>query len=258
MSGLVGWFTLTAVGVSYRLLSMFMLAPEDDSRIGARVLHLAASGLALLWLDAFLSDAPLIGALWGGSTFLLVVAALLYLADMVRMYRARRRPVLELNSRASAAALVALALCVIAFVIAETVGGPDSLVGPLCYFLLFGWLSGLALGQLYKIIPFLTWLERYGPRLGKESVPRVQDLVNERRAAPWFILYFLAVAVGTICGVLGLTDLWRAAIALHLVATLFIIREFWRARHLWYVGLAKSPQAILRPQALPRSTSLPT
>jgi hypothetical protein len=230
MGGLVGWFTLTAMGVSYRLLSMFMLAPEEDGGIGPWVLRLAAVGLVVFWLGAFL-DAPAAEIVGDGGVVLLLGAAALYLADMVRIFRARRRPVLELNSKAGAAALVALALCVIGFAALRATGDSPALTGPLGYLLFFGWLSGLGLGQLYKIVPFLTWLERYGPRLGKEAVPRVQDLVDEHRATPWFIVYFLAVAAGAALGAAGLVDLWRAAIFLHFLASLLITRELWRARH---------------------------
>ena len=47
----------------------------------------------------------------------------------------------------------------------------------------FGWLSGLVLAKLYKIVAFLTWLGTYGPAMGRVPTPRVQDLVAERRAA---------------------------------------------------------------------------
>ncbi|MGH7001467.1 MAG: hypothetical protein ACREEA_08170, partial [Stellaceae bacterium] len=87
------------------------------------------------------------------------------------------------------------------------------------------------LSQLYKIVPFLTWLERYGSVLGKQPVPRVQDLVDEPRDRPWFLLYFVAVAFGTLCIALGWPVLWRIAVFGHLVATLMIVRALWLVRH---------------------------
>jgi uncharacterized protein (DUF2249 family) len=99
------------------------------------------------------------------------------------------------------------------------------------YLFLFGWLSGLGLSQLYKIVPFLTWIERYGSLLGKQAVPRVQDLVNERRDRPWFILYFASVAIGTLFAALGWPAAWRVAVLGHLVAAFMIVRALWLVRH---------------------------
>jgi hypothetical protein len=60
-------------------------------------------------------------------------------------------------------------------------------------------LSGLILAKLYKIIAFLTWLETYGPVMGRTATPRVQDLVAEPRASRWFVIYFAAVWSGLRC-----------------------------------------------------------
>ncbi len=229
LAGLVGWFALTAMGVSYRLLSMFTLAPEERGQLGAAVLVLSAGGTVAAWL---LGLANAVGLPVPGEAVALGAAAVgvaLYFVDMGRLYRARRRRKLELNTSMAAPPIVAFAGCLIGVLLIAA--GFTELIGPIGYLFIFGWLSGLGLSQLYKIVPFLTWLQRYGHLLGKQDVPRVQDLVDEQRDRPWFWLYFTAVALGFISGVLGLTLIWRIAIAGHLIATLMIVRALWLARH---------------------------
>lgn len=230
--GLVGWFTLTALGVSYRLLGMFMLAPDDRGRLGDAAFLLTTGGLSIAWLAGLgrLLDAPPLETLMTAGEATAALGVVLYLADMVRLYRARRRRALELHSVTAAASLGALAVALTLLAASRISGRLEDLAGPGLYLLVFGWLSGLALGQLYKLVPFLTWLQRYSGLLGKTAVPSIAELVNERRAAPWFALYFAAVAIGTACGLLAWPTLWRLAVAAHLLATLGIARELWRAR----------------------------
>lgn len=239
LAGLIGWFTLTAMGVSYRLLSMFTLAPEERGPIGTAVLVLSAGGAAAAWLIGLANAAGL--AIAGEKVALAAMAAgiALYFLDMTRLYRARRRRKLELNTAMALPPLAAFAICLAGAL--SIAGGASAIIGPVGYLFIFGWLSGLGLSQLYKIVPFLTWLERYGPVLGKKDVPRVQDLVDERRDRPWFLLYFTAVGTGFAAGILGWPIVWRFAIALHLVATLMILRALWLAQ--------RHPSASAKPQA---------
>ncbi|MGH7032586.1 MAG: hypothetical protein ACREFL_02515, partial [Stellaceae bacterium] len=226
LAGLIGWFTLTAIGVSYRLLSMFTLAPEERGPLGDAVLILSVGGLAATWLLdlAATLGAPIpdVALILSGAVTGLGIA--LYLIDMARLYRARRRHKLELNTSMALPALAALALSMLLAAYLCVHGVTETAIGALGYLFLFGWLSGLGLSQLYKIVPFLTWLERYGSVLGKQAVPRVQDLVDERRDRPWFILYFASVATGTLFIALDRPMLWRVAVLGHLVATLMIVR----------------------------------
>lgn len=233
MAGLLGWFSLTALGVSYRLLSMFMLAPENRGGLGQGAFLLASGGLLVTWL-AGLAQAigiPSSDLIVGAGESAAGFGFACYLADMVRLYRARRRRALELNSTAAVASLVALAISLAFIVALEIAGRLEDFAGPVGYLVIFGWLSGLALSQLHKIIPFLTWIERYGSRLGKGKVPRVQDLVEDSRVRPWFILYFAAVAIGTAFGLLNWAELWRFAVVGHFVATIAITCELWHARY---------------------------
>ncbi|ADU51607.1 hypothetical protein Tmar_1494 [Thermaerobacter marianensis DSM 12885] len=250
-AGIGGWFTLTAMGVAYQLLSMFTLAPEERGATGRWVLRLAGGGLAAAWLGGLarllLAGGTAAGAAAGagfvpwvlqGLSWLAtagsvaaVAGVALYLADMARLYRQRRRPVLELNARYAPAALVALGLGLALTAAGAVTGRLAAWTPALVYLLLFGWLSGLGLTQLYKIVPFLTWLEKFGPRLGRGPAVRVQDLVDEPRAQPWFWLYFGAVAVGTAAALGGWQGPWRVATTLTLAATWGVSVELWRARH---------------------------
>jgi len=256
-AGLGGWFTLTAMGVSYRLLSMFMLAPEEPRPSTWAALILTTAGIVLALaagLGRLLAGWSGLAEWLGAGLALFGVAC--YLADMLRFYRTRKRRQLELNSVTAAVALVLLALVIAGAGVAAALGRFGQCAAALGYLFVFGGLSGLGLGQLYKIVPFLTWLERFGPKMGKGPVPRVQDLVNERRARPLFGLYLVAVLLASAALALRLAPLWQAATVLQLLATLLIVRELWRARHP-DPDLRPSVPTMPRRQTPPRAPAMP-
>jgi hypothetical protein len=234
IAGLGGWLTFTAMGVSYRLLAMFMLAPETEtlrSRVAlyCGVAALASAifgGVAAIWIGADLIVVLSISALCG------LCALGLYAADIVHLYRHRKRRVIELNARMAAVALVNLGGGVVLAATLAAFGRFNADIGAVVFLMAFGWLSGLGLAKLYKIVAFLTWLECYGPVLGKAVTPRVQDLVVETRATTWFRTYFVAVWAATACLLLQAPTGFRVAAALMLVATVGIAAELVRTRRM--------------------------
>jgi hypothetical protein len=245
--GLGGWLSFTAIGVSYRLLPMFMLAPEKVSGAartvwwtGATALVLVAASVAVVFLDAEAAKTLLALPL-----VLAFVAVSFYCVDLVRLYRERKRKVVELNIRASYAAFAALLAAVVLISIPATRAAAGEGAAALVYLFAFGWLTGLGLAQLYKIVPFLTWLECYGPILGRIAVPRVQDLVNEGRANFWFGLYYGAVTAATASLFAGSLPSFRVAVAAQLAATLGLMAELVRARRLSSVKGAGVPKPRL-------------
>ncbi len=232
--GIGGWLTLTAMGVSYKLLAMFSLSPEERGRPGDMALWLTAGGLALAvvaslsavlagWQGATIGVLEVIG---GGAT---ATGVGVFLWDMRRLYRARKRRQLELNASCGVLALAGFGLAA-ALSLAAFLHPAFPLVKGAAAGLLFLWLGGLGLTQLYKIVPFLTWIERFGPRLGQGPVPRVQDLVVERRTRPFFVLYF-AAAAAIVAGVMTtLAPVVEGAAALLFVATAGIAVDLARVR----------------------------
>jgi hypothetical protein len=253
IAGLGGWLTFTAMGVSYRLLAMFMLAP-DVERPGTKIaLYLGAAALITAVVGgalAILFEAnPAWELLAGGGLGLAAFA--LYAIDVLHLYRARKRQHLELNSRVTALALTSLAASVLLIAGLLVLGKLADLVGAAVFLIAFGWLSGLGLAQLYKIVAFLTWLECYGPVLGRTPTPRVQDLVVESRAAKWFWLYVLAVWAGTAALLIENPRAFQWSAAAILVATGGIIAQLVRIRRLADVKAAvRFPKGVCRPRLL--------
>ena len=253
IAGLGGWLTLVAMGVSYRLLAMFMLAPELDGRRPRAVLALGTTALAIAVLGG-----PMTILLDVASGPVLALAGLaglialgLYGTDVVHLYRDRKRRKIELNSYMAALALVSLIAVPLLFIALLVLGRLSDGVAAVVFLVAFGWLSGLGLGKLYKIVPFLTWLECYGPVLGKTPTPRVQDLVVEKHAAKWFLFYFLAVWVGTGALIVGANAAFQGAAAAMLVATAGIVNQLVRARRLADVTPAlRAPQGVRQPRLL--------
>jgi hypothetical protein len=166
---------------------------------------------------------------------LVLLAIAIYLFDVVRIYRGRRRREIELHNKSAAGAFTALGAAGL-LAVGSIAAGRFATQAPLIVFLaLFGWLGGLGLTQLYKIVPFLTWLGRFGASLGRGSVPRVQDLVDERRAAPWFLVYFVGIALAA-AALAGLGSvLFHTGMAFALTATFALSREYWLAWRCGYV-----------------------
>lgn len=251
--GLFGWMTLTAIGVSYRLFTMFMLAPEGGPAAGRPALWVGMTAFLLL-VSALVLDlmaSPAFGCVLVVAIALTLSVVAVYIRDVAVIYRARRRKVLELNTTASGVALGFLLAGVAVLVVAFLFDEPVRLLASAFYLLVFGWLSGLGLGQLYKIVPFLTWLECYGPVMGKRPVPRVQDLVNESRAGAWFWMYFVAVAAGALCLTLGLASMFKVACAYQTLAIVGLIFEYVQARRLACANPAiRLPAGAVRPHLI--------
>ena len=234
IAGLGGWLTLTAMGVSYRLLAMFMLAPDVDDRqsrmtlaTGAFAVGLTVAGGSLaIWLASGLNVVLSIAAVFG------LASAGLYGRDIAGIFRARKRRHLELNMRMATLSFVSLAAMAVLGIALAATDMFAAHVGAFAFLAVFGWLSGLVLAKLYKIVAFLTWLETYGPVMGRTPTPRVQDLVAEGRATKWFVLYYAAVWSGTLMLLAGEPHLFRAAAAAMTVGVVGIVREVIRIRRL--------------------------
>jgi len=260
IAGLGGWLTVTTMGVSYRLLAMFMLAPDIDDKRSRVILWSASAALGIAVAGGFaavLAEMSLAIVL-ASALAPAALALALYGRDVLQLYRSRRRRSLELNSRMGAIALANLALSALLCVALAALGRFSEYVGAVVFLSAFGWLSGFMLAQMYKIVAFLTWLEVYGPVLGKAPTPRVQDLVAERPTMLWFMMFFAAVWGATGALLAASPPAFRFAALAMTAATCGIVREMMKSRRLSHVpGALRLPGNALRPMLLTAATRQP-
>ena len=239
IAGVGGWLTLTAMGVSYKLLAMFTLSDEHRGIWGWTAYLATAVGIFVAWLSKWTGWNRVADMAW----IVILVGLAIYLVDMRALYRVRKRRELELNARYGVVPLGFLGALILAGLIVRLGGGLARIDIALVFFALYGWLGGLALTQLYKIIPFLTWLNQFGNKMGKGRVPRVQELVNESRDRYAYLAYFFMVLLAAVSLATGWFEGFRIAEALAFVATLDIARALYRAAHPKREGLpSKTPE----------------
>ncbi|SCW81633.1 hypothetical protein SAMN02927900_05266 [Rhizobium mongolense subsp. loessense] len=230
--------SLAAIGVSYKLMGMSLLSP--DTLRTRMVLAGGASTFLILGVALFclLTRRDMIEALLIISAAVFLGTIAVYATEMRSLYRTRHRKTLELNSIGSIPAFVLLALSMAALVISMPLNADDGIRAAIAYLFVFG---GLGLAQLLKIVPFLTWLEAFGPLLGRRPTPRLQDLIKERRASFWLGGFYLAVisAAGSIA--VNTDAGFQVSALAQLICSAGLIFELFQVRILAHVdAVAKS------------------
>ena len=173
-----GWVLLVMVGVAHRLLPMFLLSHGASERPGRLAVALLAAGVALLLGAHHALTAALIAVI----AVLLVAGVLAFIVQAALYFRHRRKPALDPGLRLAAVGLglLAVAIALVPPFLTQGVASPG--LATAYGLALVGSLSLFVAGHHYKIVPFLVWFHRYGPRVGKGPVPRVADLYDARPA----------------------------------------------------------------------------
>ena len=186
---LLGWVLMMIVGISHRLLPMFLLSHTASTTWTRRALSLLSAGVLILGC-ALIADhrIPYVPIPWVGL-ILIEAGVLCFLVQAVLFFRARKRPRLDAGLRHAACALCFLAIA--------AGMGPIVLAHGAGYrnldtaYVLVGLLGGLTLyviGQFYKIVPFLAWMARFRDDMGRRPVPTVAQLYSARAAHAGLVL----------------------------------------------------------------------
>ncbi len=189
---LVGWALVMMVGVSHRLLPMFLLSHGGNTRWTKRALCLLAIGVAVLaaGLTTRASAASWIG------TALLMSGVGCFIWQARCYYVARVRKKIDVGMRFVGAAL--------AFLAVSALLGPAVLATGISHprlatiYVTVGLLGGIVMfivGFFYKIVPLLAWTVRFKDRMGKGTAPTIAQMFSSKVAHVQLALMALAVTL---------------------------------------------------------------
>jgi hypothetical protein len=222
--GVVGFFLMMIVVVSFKLVPMFALSSVQSWRRAGWSLGLLNAGLAGLFV------AILVGSVWKLACALVVIAGLaLYGWEFVAILRARKRRHLDWSLRYFLTAVALLAPVSVIGVVLAWPNLPATLLTTQLenvygFLALMGVVTFAILGMLCKIVPFLVWYHRYSHQLGRCPVPALADLYSARIQAIGYWLYLggllatsVAIALGHQAGVRWSCALLAAGVGLFLL-----------------------------------------
>ncbi len=222
---IVGWALIMIVGVSHRLLPMFLLAHGADTRWTKRALASLAAGIVLLALGL---NTPVRAVVWL-SAALLEFGVACFLRQAYAFYHARVRKRIDIGMRFAAAAVAFLASAALLGPIVLSLGPSATRVATT--YVLVGLLGGIAMyvvGFFYKIVPLLAWTVRYRGQMSMPGVPRIADMYSARAALAQLAAMSAGVLAIAIAILLGSTLGAYTGAALFLIGVLLFASQIIR------------------------------
>lgn len=199
-AGIVGWFIQLIIGVSSRLLPMFMVSHNLTTKKLIFAYSFINMGLIFGIVSLFiqLKYGVII------SVIMVVLGISGYLSFIFEAFKKRIKKQLDIGMKQSALSFIVLVIplfiilsLVFNFKLLNNLTLPISVAYGSTIFI--GFISSLIMGQTYKTLPFIIWLKVYKGRIGKVKLPLPKDLYAEKVAIAqvWlFAIGFLLLLIG--------------------------------------------------------------
>lgn len=200
-AGIAGWFLQLIIGVSTRLLPMFMVTHN----LKAKKLYYTFFSVNLGLIAGLVSLYLQIKTGVVVSALLIVSGIIVYLLFLIAAYKNRVKKQLDIGMKLSALSYAILVIPLfLIFVLLFDSRLSITLTMPLSIAygsaIILGFITSLVMGQTYKTLPFIVWLKVYRGKVGKVILPLPKDLYFEKVAVAqtWFFAIGFAVLLSGI------------------------------------------------------------
>src|SRR5690606_3002457 len=157
--GIAGWFLMLIIGVSAKLIPMFLVSRSQPSKLLSWSFYLINISLLLFMVDGYIHGLNL-------KTHLVVAMMLcgltLYLLYIRKCFQSRLKKKLDKPITKTVLSIVFLSLSVLLLPLIVQLSVQQSAwavkLSSLYGMLIFmGWITALIMGQTFKTLPFIIW-----------------------------------------------------------------------------------------------------
>lgn len=230
--GTLGFITMTIFGAEYQMfpmLSLRKLWSEAWAKLTFKAFTIGVAGFftSLIFVrdGASLAEQQIASIMLTVFTAVLLIAITRFLLNMTLTLKGAKWSKLDVSVKYLAAGhlfLIITAALGSAMAVFYHLGLIDwmierglasaslsiyGLIWTHAHLALIGFVTLTIIGAMYHLTPMLVWMERYGPKLGKEEVPNIPDLFSQKLAALilWVtVLGLFGMLFGSLYGITGL------------------------------------------------------
>lgn len=179
-AGIVGWFLLMVIGVSSRLIPMFLISKYQNTKLLRWIFILINTALAsYILIFYFTKNTEYIFLSW----IELFMGIVLFIYYCYCSFKQRiRRQVDEQMKISLLSVLMMLVPVILLLIVIITISifSKENASLSLSYgvLILFGWVTAIILGMTFKTLPFIVWNKVYHHRSGLSKTPNPKDLFS--------------------------------------------------------------------------------
>jgi hypothetical protein len=227
--GLIGWFLCLIIGVSSKLIPMFLLSGKLNANYLSYCYYLINFGLL-----GFIIDALFLNGLERTPVFSIIIlfGICFFLYFILNAFKTRARKKIDINLKHTYISFFLISIPIILWGILKFNIVADKqlelqISSAIVFSLLFGFITLLILGQTFKNLAFIVWLKKYQEISGKVKTPLPKDLYSEKIATfqlYLFIISFIVILYSILMS--NSVTIKFGAISLIITAILYTINVF--------------------------------
>lgn len=224
--GMAGWFLQLVIGVSSKLIPMFLVSSHEDKRNMNITYYCLNLGLITFFIGG-LSDSISLGNL--APALIISAGVISYAVYILQCYRKAIRKQLDTGMKQTFLALVFLTIPFILLLIniLNTSDVSPRMITAYGFAFFAGFVSIIMMGQTFKTLPFIVWMHLNKPGQLPEKLPR--DLYNEN----WVQWKMYLYALGYFLFLSGILSAYTWLI--YAGGALLLVTAVWYCYHVFFI-----------------------